>query len=70
MVHEAVGYDADNHIEGRKRFMSVDTLGVALRVLACHQCWGTRKGQASPATNPADGSGGDLTAHNFGRWEI
>lgn len=32
MVHHAVGYDAGKHIKGRKRFMSVDTLGLVLRV--------------------------------------
>jgi transposase len=33
MVHEAVGYDAGKQIKGRKRFMTVDTLGLVLRVL-------------------------------------
>jgi transposase len=33
MVSEAVGYDAGKHILGRKRFISVDTLGLVLRVL-------------------------------------
>lgn len=33
MVHEAVGYDAGKNIKGRKRFMTVDTLGLVLRVL-------------------------------------
>lgn len=32
MVHEAVGYDAGKQIKGRKRFMTVDTLGLVLRV--------------------------------------
>lgn len=32
MVHESVGYDAAKHIKGRKRFMTVDTLGLILRV--------------------------------------
>jgi putative transposase len=27
MVHQAVGYDAGKQIKGRKRFLSVDTLG-------------------------------------------
>ncbi|QZZ23266.1 hypothetical protein J5X98_13550 [Leptothermofonsia sichuanensis E412] len=44
MVHEAVGYDTDNPIEGSKRFMSVDTLGVALRVLVPAASVGERKG--------------------------
>ena len=33
MVSEAVGYDAGKQIKGRKRFISVDTLGLVLRVL-------------------------------------
>ena len=33
MVHQAVGYDAGKQIKGRKRFMTVDTLGLVLRVL-------------------------------------
>ena len=33
MVHEAVGYDAGKKIKGRKRFITVDTLGLILRVL-------------------------------------
>nr|WP_284707176.1 IS5 family transposase [Lyngbya confervoides] len=31
-VHESVGYDAGKKIKGRKRFVSVDTLGLVLRV--------------------------------------
>jgi transposase len=33
MVEESVGYDAGKKIKGRKRFISVDTLGLVLRVL-------------------------------------
>ncbi len=33
MVSQAVGYDAGKKIKGRKRFMTVDTLGLVLRVL-------------------------------------
>lgn len=32
-VDEAVGYDADKKIKGRKRFAVVDTLGLVVRVL-------------------------------------
>ena len=32
MVHKAVGYDAGKQIKGRKRFLTVDTLGLMLRV--------------------------------------
>jgi transposase len=33
MVYETIGYDAGKKIKGRKRFMTVDTLGLVLRVL-------------------------------------
>jgi transposase len=33
MVYDAVGYDAGKNIKGRKRFITVDTLGLVLRVL-------------------------------------
>lgn len=33
MVCDAVGYDAGKNIKGRKRFITVDTLGLVLRVL-------------------------------------
>jgi len=32
MVSQAVGFDAGKKIKGRKRFMTVDTLGLILRV--------------------------------------
>ena len=32
MVNQAVGYDAGKRIKGRKRFLTVDTLGLVLRV--------------------------------------
>lgn len=33
MVSQAVGYDAGKRVKGRKRFLTVDTLGLVLRVL-------------------------------------
>jgi len=33
MVHEEVGFDAAKHVKGRKRHMTVDTLGLVLQVL-------------------------------------
>ena len=33
MVSQSVGFDAGKKIKGRKRFMTVDTLGLVLRVL-------------------------------------
>ena len=32
MLHQSVGFDAGKKIKGRKRFMTVDTLGLILRV--------------------------------------
>jgi len=44
MVAETVGYDAGKQIKGRKRFMSVDTLGLVLRVLVTAASVGEREG--------------------------
>ena len=44
MVHEAVGFDAGKKIKGRKRFMTVDTLGLVLRVLVTAANVGEREG--------------------------
>lgn len=44
MVHEAVGFDAGKKIKGRKRFMTVDTLGLVLRVLVTAGNVGEREG--------------------------
>jgi hypothetical protein len=46
MAYQSVGYDASKRIKGRKRFMSVDTLGLepALRVLVTATSVGEREG--------------------------
>ena len=44
MVSEAVGYDAGKQIRGRKRFLTVDTLGLVLRVLVTAASVGEREG--------------------------
>lgn len=44
MVHEAVGFDAGKLLKGRKRFMTVDTLGLVLRVLVTAANVGEREG--------------------------
>ena len=44
MVGQAVGYDAGKKIKGRKRFMTVDTLGLVLRVLVTAASVGEREG--------------------------
>ena len=43
-VHQAVGYDAGKKIKGRKRFMTVDTLGLVLRVWVSAASVGEREG--------------------------
>lgn len=44
MVSQSVGYDAGKHIKGRKRFLTVDTLGLVLRVLVTTASVGEREG--------------------------
>ena len=43
-VHQAVGYDAGKKIKGRKRFLTVDTLGLVLRVWVSAASVGERTG--------------------------
>ena len=44
MVSQDVGYDAGKRIKGRKRFLTVDTLGLVLRVLVTAASVGEREG--------------------------
>ena len=44
MVTQAVGFDAGKLIKGRKRFLTVDTLGLVLRVLVTAASVGERDG--------------------------
>jgi putative transposase len=44
MVSEQVGFDAGKVIHGRKRFLTVDTLGLVLRVLVTAASVGEREG--------------------------
>ncbi|MGV0108210.1 Transposase, IS4 family [Nostoc sp. DSM 114160] len=44
MVSQGVGYDAGKKIKGRKRFMTVDTLGLVLRVVVTAANVGEREG--------------------------
>ena len=44
MVSQGVGYDAGKKIKGRKRFLTVDTLGLVLRVLVTAANVGEREG--------------------------
>lgn len=42
LVSQSVGYDAGKKIKGRKRFLTVDTLGLVLRVLVTAASMGER----------------------------
>lgn len=44
MLDEDIGYDAGKHIKGRKRFTTVDTLGLVLRVFVTAASVGEREG--------------------------
>lgn len=44
MVSEAVGFDAGKLVKGRKRFLTVDTLGLVMRVLVTAASVGEREG--------------------------
>jgi hypothetical protein len=44
MVSQSMGFDAGKKIKGRKRFMTVDTLGLILRVLVTAASVGKREG--------------------------
>ena len=44
LVSQAVGYDAGKKVKGRKRFLTVDTLGLVLRVLITAASIGEREG--------------------------
>ena len=44
MVSQLVGFDAGKKTKGRKRFMTVDTLGLVLRVLVTAANVGEREG--------------------------
>jgi transposase len=44
LVTQAVGYDTGKEVKGRKRFLTVDTLGLVLRVLVTAASMGEREG--------------------------
>lgn len=44
MVSQCVGFDAGKKIKGRKRFLTVDTLGLVLRDFVTAACVGEREG--------------------------
>ena len=69
MVSQAVGYDAGKQIRGRKRFLTVDTLGLVLRVFVTAASVGEREGGKQVlAVRQADGKGSVPPAYDLGRW--
>lgn len=71
LVHQAVGFYGGKLIKGRKRFLTVDTLGHAKAGLGYRsQCDRTRGGQTSAQTGATDGQKGIPVAHHLGRWRI
>ena len=49
MVSKEVGFDGGKLVKGRKRFLTVDTLGLVLRVLVTAANVGEREGGAPSA---------------------
>jgi len=65
MVAEAVGYDAAKQI-GRKRHLTVDTLGLVLRVVSAANV-GTQRCQTSPQARQTHGQSRLTSPHRLGR---
>ena len=67
MVHQSVGYDAGKQIKGRKRFMTVDTLGLVLRVLVTAASVPEREGGKQVLKQVKQMGQGSLGFIRFGR---
>ena len=71
MVSRDVGFDGGKLIHGRKRFLSVDTLGLVLRVFVTAASVGERKGSfPGTQTSQKDGQSRVPSAHEGGRWWV
>lgn len=71
MVSQAVGFDAGKLVLGRKRFLTVDTLGLVLRVVVTAASVGDREGGfPSPQKGQTDGTRGVSTAYHLGGWRL
>ncbi len=69
LVSQAVGYDAGKKVKGRKRFLTVDTLGLVLRVLVSSASVGERNGGKQVLMGgQTDGSICGPSAYGLGRW--
>lgn len=69
MVTKQVGFDAGKLLKRRKRFLTVDTLGLVLRVLVTAASVGERYGgkRVLKRVKRMD-TRGITAAHNLGRW--
>ena len=71
MVSQDVGFDGGKLIHGRKRFLSVDTLGLVLRVFVTAASVGERSGGfLGTQTSQKDGFIRVPSAHDLGRWWV
>jgi len=68
MLSQDVGFDGEK-IYGRKRFLSVDTLGLVLRVFVTAANVGEREG-GKRVLKRVNQMGSSLSAHDLGRWWV
>ena len=69
LVSEQVGFDAGKLINGRKRFLTVDTLGLVLRVFVTAASVGERSGgKRVQRASQTHGQSSVTVAHDLGRW--
>ena len=70
-MQEAVGFDGGKLIKGRKRFLTVATLGLVLRVLVTAANVGEREGGKRVLKRvKRDGPSGVSFDHHLGRWRV
>lgn len=70
-VQQSVGFDAGKQIKGRKRFMTVDTLGLVLRLFVTAASTGEREGGKQVLQRVQQrGLYGGAPAHDLGRWRL
>lgn len=71
MVSQAVGFDGGKFIKGRFRFLTVDTLGLVLRVWVTAASVGEREGGKQVLKRVKRmGKGANRRAYYLGRWRL
>ena len=71
MVSQSVGFDGGKSIKGRFRFLTVDTLGLVLRVLVTAPSVGERAGGKRVIKQVKQmGMRSVPSAHDLGRWWV